>query len=39
MNVVKDLIIKQKKNKIDSNVLDKNDQNLENSILEKIKEN
>ena len=38
-NVVRDLIIKQTKNKIDSNVLDKNDQNLENSILEKIKEN
>ena len=38
-NVVRDLIIKQAKNKIDSNVLDKNDQNLENSILEKIKEN
>jgi len=38
-NAVRDLIIKQTKNKIDSNVLDKNDQNLENSILEKIKEN
>ena len=38
-NVVRDLIIKQTKNKIDSNVLDKNDQNLENSILEKIKKN
>ena len=38
-NIVRDLIIKPKKSKIDSNKLDKNDQNLENSILEKIKKN
>ena len=38
-NIVRDLIIKPKKSKIDSNKLDKNDQNLENSVLEKIKKN
>ena len=38
-NGVRDLIIKPTTNKIDSKVLDKNDQNLENSILEKIKKN
>ena len=38
-NIVRDLIIKPKKSKIDTNKLDKNDQNLENSVLEKIKKN
>ena len=38
-NVVRDLIKKPEKNKIDSNELDKNDQNLENSVLKKIKKN
>ena len=38
-NVVRDLIKKSEKNKIDSNELGKNDQNLENSVLEKIKKN
>jgi len=38
-NLVKDLIKKSNKNKNDSNELDKNDKNLENSVLKKIKEN
>ena len=38
-NLVKDLIKKSNKKKINLNKLEKNDQNLENSILEKIKKN
>ena len=36
-SVIKDLIIKSKKNEINSSELSKNNQNLENSVLEKIK--
>ena len=38
-NAVKDLIKKPNKNKINLNKLEKIDQNLENSILKKIKKN
>jgi hypothetical protein len=38
-NLVKDLIKKSNKKKINLNKLEKIDQNLENSILEKIKKN
>ena len=38
-NVVRDLIKKSPPKKTDSNELKKNNQNLENSILEKIKKN